>query len=873
MAITADRVIVELEAKIDRYNANVRQADRAFSDATTRIERNAGIIQKSVSSAMRGAGAALAGVSALALARQFLSLADASKQMDSQLKLATKTFGTLGQAQADVDRLAADTRSGLVETTALYGNLLRATQTLGGTQEQAARATETFSKALKIGGADTQSAASATLQFGQALASGVLRGDEFNSIAEASPRILQLLADALGKPRSELRALAEDGKLTSDLLFRALTDRRFTAGIDEEFQTLPITFGDAMQQVQNAAITTFGAFDRGGNFSTAVANFVTDGASGFGDLENAAENLGIETRAILAGLSDVFNPMLEGAKSVFGQIRGEANYARESIANILGLYDTLRNASNAAVNYANDRAGDVTGYKLAGSTGRSDARGAFLQGNRRSAAQGRIDAGVRRLEAQGYVVPRNADGSVNEAGIKKRVNPPAPRRVTTPSGGGGGSKKTGGSKGPSADTLAKREESARLAALRNDEAFEAEKYALNQDLLRARRATATAAATIAEFELQEIEAERGRQNDSYKRDVSEKKLTQARADELIALNNKVAAERAGLVRAEQEDRQRADRASLAEADLTNARDMADAEGQLATTAKQRRDSALRLLDYEYQLEKLRLENIVAARDSTDAEKEIARRRLAMLPGLQAKDTEATNRDNEGPLAQYRRGLDDPATQVEQAVANKLQQVNQGISDAIADQLGVKDPFLKQLLDIFIQQNILKPLYDAFSKTQGGGGIGGFFGDLLGIASSAAGGGSFAGSSAGGIPISDLFGQGGISGNFGRASGGYVGAGDLVRVNEGASPGNVEGWRPMGSGTVIPLGQMKAARGGGQMIVQHISVDSRNSVTPAGFAQELLNQANGFAVQAGQASYGRALSDAPGAVARRQTLRD
>jgi tape measure domain-containing protein len=845
MAITADRVIVELEAKIDRYNANVRTAERSFSDATNRIQRNSNIIEKSVSTAMRGAGAALAGVSALALARQFLSLADASKQMDSQLRLATKTFGTLGQAQADVDRLAAETRSGLVETTALYGNLLRATQTLGGSQTEAARATETFSKALKIGGADTQSAASATLQFGQALASGVLRGDEFNSIAEASPRILQLLADALGKPRSELRALAEDGKLTSDLLFKALTDKRFTAGIDEEFKTLPVTFGDAMQQVENAAITTFGAFDRGGGFSTALANFVTDGADGFGDLEKAAEDLGIETRAILAGLSDVFNPMLEGAKSVFGQIRGEANYARESIANILGLYDTLRNASNSAVNYANDRAGAVTGYKLSGSTGRSDARGTFLQADRRSAAQGRIDQAARRLEGQGYIVPRNADGSVNEAGIRKKVNAPAAPRAA----GGGGSKKTG-PKGPSAETLAKREEAARLTALRNDEAFESEKYALNQDLLRARRATATAAATIAEFELQEIEAERARQNDSYKRDVSEKKLTQARADELTALNDKVAAERAGLVRAQEEDRQRADRASLAEADLTNARDMADAEGQLATTAKQRRDSALRLLDYEYQLEKLRLENIVAARDSTDAEKEIARRRLAALPGLQATDTEATKRDNEGPLARYRRGMDDPATQVEQAVADKLQQVNEGITDAIADKLGIKDPFLKQMLDLFIQQNIMKPLYDAFSKTQSeGGGVGGFFSSLI----SAVSGG-------GGVPSSS---SSAASGDFGRASGGYVGAGQMVRVNEGASPGNVEGWRPMGSGHVIPLGQMKATRGGSQTIVHAPQFNLKGAVVTQQLYADMQRISQDSAATAGRTAYGKALQDAPG----------
>src|SRR3546814_1074244 len=83
---------------------------------------------------------------------------------------------------------------------------------------------------------------------------------------------------------------------------------------------MPVTFDQAMTQVHNAAIVTFGAFDQGSEFSTMLANFVSGGADGFKGLERSAEDLGINIRSAFSGLSDAFEPMLEGALSVFGQV-------------------------------------------------------------------------------------------------------------------------------------------------------------------------------------------------------------------------------------------------------------------------------------------------------------------------------------------------------------------------------------------------------------------------------------------------------------------------------------------------------------------------------------------------------------------------
>jgi len=836
MAVVADRVIVELEAKLDRYDANVRRAEQTFARATGSIEGNAGLVTK----ATGAMGAALAGLSAVAAAREFLRLADASKSIDAQLRLATQSFGTFNQAQTDAQRIAASTRNGLTETASLYGNLLRATQSLGGTQEQASRATETFSKALKIGGADTNAAAAATLQFGQALASGVLRGDEFNSIAEASPRILQLLADALGVSRGEIRGLAEQGKLTSDVLFKSLTDRKFTAGIDDEFKTLPVTFSEAMQAVENAATVTIGAFDRGGEFSTMLANFVTDGADGFQSLSQTAEQFGADTRAVIEGLANVFDPLGANGGAVFDALGIKIHSVSEQITSLLSSIDRvynfyadadnigtrIENSVKSGLNRAIDRAGGGEKFTINPLKERSNLAGRFQQGERQSSARSRLNASVRRLEGNGFIVPRNADGSVNEAGIRRKPTAPPPPRTPPPA------KKGAGKKGPSADTLAKREEAAAQKGIRNDEAYENEKESLNRALLRARAATATAADQVAAFELQEIEAARVRQNASYDAEVAQKKLDAPRAAILKALNDQVAAEQVKAVIAQREETKARERLALLQGDLSNQSDILDAQLSLTTSTTERRDISLRLLDLAKREESARLEAVIASEQSTENEKEIARRRLASLDTIYGAKAEGVRRDNEGPLAQYGRKLDkspeDVQRQAEQAVVDELQHVQDGITNALTKKLGTKDPLITGLLNLFIEQVIMKPLAQALQGATGGGGGGGGLLDGLfkGVAGAAAGKVTFGQSSVGSF----------LGGLFGgkRASGGHVNAGRVYQVNDG---GGIEGFQPSGSGKIIPLGQMNKAGGGGTNLNLSVSVTA-DGVHPDDFADNI-----------------------------------
>ncbi|MGE7204924.1 tape measure protein [Sphingomonas sp. NPDC019816] len=349
-----DPIILQLRAETTQLRNELRSTTILVQDqmnqqtrSITRLEATAESSTRRIGSSFAAMGgnirAALAGFAIGAVVRELASLADQAKQLDAQLRLATSGFGTLAQAQKDVQRISEETRGSLEATTKLYAGFVRASRETGRSQDDAARATQTFAEALKIGGASTEEAASATLQFNQALQSGVLRGDEFNSIMEASPRIARLLADALGVPIGQLRKMAEEGQITSDVLFKALTDRKFTAGIDAEFKQIPITFGDAVQAMENAAVISFGQFDKGGRFSEALVSFLGTGTDTFNGLTSRAEQYGADARAIFDGLGNLFDPIGANGQAVFDALGIRIFSVREQITSLLQSIDNVDN--------------------------------------------------------------------------------------------------------------------------------------------------------------------------------------------------------------------------------------------------------------------------------------------------------------------------------------------------------------------------------------------------------------------------------------------------------------------------------------------------------------------------------------------------
>lgn len=203
--------------------------------------------------------------------QEIVQVADAWNMMGARLKLATAGQNEFVTAQKALFDIAQRIGVPIQEVSTLYGKLQQAVRMLGGEQKDALTITESISQALRLSGASATEAQSSLLQFGQALASGVLRGEEFNSVVENSPRLAQALADGLNVPIGRLRKLAEEGRLTADVVVNALMSQKDK--LAAEYSQLPATVSQAFQRLQNA----FGQWVAQVDAATGITKKLADG--------------------------------------------------------------------------------------------------------------------------------------------------------------------------------------------------------------------------------------------------------------------------------------------------------------------------------------------------------------------------------------------------------------------------------------------------------------------------------------------------------------------------------------------------------------------------------------------------------------------
>lgn len=182
---------------------------------------------------------------------------DAWTQLENQLKRTTNTSEELLKTSSDLLRVANDTRSPLQTTAELYTSLSVSTKTLGLSQDRVIGVTKTINNLFLESGKSAAETAGAVRQLGQALESGALRGDEFNSVAEGAPGILRAIEKQTGKTRAELRDMAADGQITADLIVRSLES--FSVEAQKAADKTTRTFEQSTTVAQNNITAFIGA--------------------------------------------------------------------------------------------------------------------------------------------------------------------------------------------------------------------------------------------------------------------------------------------------------------------------------------------------------------------------------------------------------------------------------------------------------------------------------------------------------------------------------------------------------------------------------------------------------------------------------------
>lgn len=203
------------------------------------------------SAALVAAGLGAAVAATAKLADVIGRATDPIKQIDAQLKNATGSTEEYNRAQTELLRIAEETQTPLATNVGLYARMSPALKEAGRSQTEALGVIEAVGLTLKISGASAEESAGAILQFSQALGSGVLRGDEFNSVAEQSPRLMRALAEGMKVPVSALRDLAAQGKLTADIIVDALTKQ--LPSLRQEAEGFGNTYAGALQNLSTAS--------------------------------------------------------------------------------------------------------------------------------------------------------------------------------------------------------------------------------------------------------------------------------------------------------------------------------------------------------------------------------------------------------------------------------------------------------------------------------------------------------------------------------------------------------------------------------------------------------------------------------------------
>ncbi|EXE48778.1 tape measure domain protein [Acinetobacter sp. 766875] len=277
------RLVIVIDSKNAERNA------RNLGNELDSIERKGDFATKSMdglSVATRQLAGYMAGLVTVSAA---ISKMDTYTGLQNRLKLVTNNQVELNKATEDTFRIAQKTYSAWDSVLQVYQRFSDNAKTLNLTMDDTARLTETVSKAVAISGASAQAADAALVQFGQALASGTLRGEELNSVMEQTPALAKAIAQGMGITVGELRSVAAEGKITSQEIVKAL--RNVEKDVDALFAKTDITIGQSLTLLNNEITKFVGESGKGSGAAQVLA----------GNIQTLAGNLDVLTSAMMVG--------------------------------------------------------------------------------------------------------------------------------------------------------------------------------------------------------------------------------------------------------------------------------------------------------------------------------------------------------------------------------------------------------------------------------------------------------------------------------------------------------------------------------------------------------------------------------------------
>lgn len=318
---TLRELIIKISANSRSFQSEIARASRMGQDYY-RTMQNGGRQSAAASREMRRALAEVtdqintAKSSALNMAGAFagafatghlISLADEWSSVNARLKQATQSSDDFQASQRELMAISQRTGTAFSDNASLFARSAASMREYGYSSEVVLKVTEAISTGLKLSGASTAEASSVITQFSQALAQGVLRGEEFNSVNENGDRVIRALAAGMGVARKDLKAMADNGKLTADKVVPALISQ--LGALRDEYAAMPDTVSSSATKVENA----FMAWVGGANEASGVTKTLSGVLNGIaGNIDTVATAAGA---LVAVGVARYFGNMASSAGS------------------------------------------------------------------------------------------------------------------------------------------------------------------------------------------------------------------------------------------------------------------------------------------------------------------------------------------------------------------------------------------------------------------------------------------------------------------------------------------------------------------------------------------------------------------------------
>lgn len=226
--------------------------------------------------------------SAALMVKGYVQAADSVTVLNNQLKLATGSIQAAAVASEGLYQIAQRSRVNFIELGGTYASIARSAGEMGIAQSRVLKVTESIANAMTISGGSAASMNAALVQLGQGMSSGVLRGEELNSVMEQAPRLAKALADGLGVPIGRLREMGAAGEITAQQVVKALESQ--SAVLAGEVSGATMTVAQSFVQLTNASTRAIGEFDAASGSSAALAAAISAGAGAVDTLGTAFKN-------------------------------------------------------------------------------------------------------------------------------------------------------------------------------------------------------------------------------------------------------------------------------------------------------------------------------------------------------------------------------------------------------------------------------------------------------------------------------------------------------------------------------------------------------------------------------------------------------